>query len=68
MYVEESGSVRPFTLSDYAASRLVRVALTFLMLLRSERVTISPGRVAGHWSVALPAASTVDQLVAEVLS
>ncbi len=67
IYVEEAGTVRPATWNDNEASRLVRVAVTFILLLRNERVMLKPGRIIGHWDVVFPDGWSVDQLVDEIL-
>jgi len=49
------------------AGRLVRVALTFMMMLLDVDVNLSPCATKGHWNVVLPIGLSVDDIIARVL-
>jgi len=62
-----SGSYQPMTDSPFQANRLVRVALTFLIMLKNEDVKVEPHALKGHWNVAFPPGRTVDEIVDDIL-
>ena len=67
-FVPVAGEYRPWTPDVFQANRLLRAALSFMMLLLDVEVAVGTNPQNDHQKVQLPTGQTVDQVIARVLS
>jgi hypothetical protein len=63
----EIGGWQPFSMDMAEARRMNHALFSFLTLLKSPRVTVTPHRAHGHWTMDIPVDTAVNELIDEVL-
>ncbi len=68
IFIPDHSEYKPWALSSRDSSRFLRVAVTFMLLLQGDGVTVYKSAESGHSTVNLPPDKTVDEIISEVLT